>query len=355
METRNPDAWSPGKRRLHKKLTMTTPIQPSSTAIKGKKTKDKTERDCKNDWLEMSWAHILMGFGLPAVAAERLLQRSWLPLHAVTELISHHSAWHWTAVQQKPQLVRARWSFWGEPQSGWMGEKPPLQAVGQLPNIVLLQYYAKEPNQPTMPTSETKPTARHAWMKSSLSTAGLKRASRHILAGWALHRYSFTLYINCTLITQSCASKATDQEVFIQEMCTLMLERHLKMQKHRNGCNNSAQISIHSFCLSPIADTWLEKIINLRLQSETSDFNSQLPASSDMGTGWPVSCSDIIILKSSQQIFLSLICLIAFQTVVFLASIMYFIMLHRWMMHYIEMSFLLFVLIFHLIISYKVP
>lgn len=50
METRNPDAWSPGKRPLHNRLTMTTLIQTSSTAIKGKKTKDETEGDSKNGW-----------------------------------------------------------------------------------------------------------------------------------------------------------------------------------------------------------------------------------------------------------------------------------------------------------------
>lgn len=82
----------------------------------------------------------------------------------------------------------------------------------------------------------------------------------------------------------------------------------------------------------------------------------KLPASSQhwQGTACPGACTDVIVLNSSQQIFLSLICLIAFQPVVMLASIMCLSVLPRWMLHCMKMSFLLFVLIFW-IISYKVP
>lgn len=109
----------------------------------------------------------------------------------------------------------------------------------------------------------------------------------------------------------------------------------------------------HSFIL-PLQ--WQEKNDKIKIiKWKFSWF--KLPASSQhwQGTACPGACTDVIVLNSSQQIFLSLICLIAFQPVVLLASIMCLSVLHRWMIHCMKMSFLLFVLIFCLISSYKVP
>lgn len=206
-----------------------------------------------------------MGFGLPAVAAERLLQRSWLPLPAVTELISRHSAWHWTAVQQKPQLVRARWKFLRR-TAGWLnGREAPAPGGGAIAKHCLaptLCQRAKPANHANIgDKANCKAHLDEEQLSDCMSEKGFQTHP-----GWlGVAPILITLYINCTLITHSCASEATDQEVFIQEMCTLMLERHLKMQKQRNGCNNSAQISVHSFCLTLTADTWLEKINKLEI------------------------------------------------------------------------------------------
>lgn len=139
----NPDAWSPGKRPFHNRLTMTTLIQTSSATIKGKKTKDEMEGDSKNDWLEMSWAHILMGIWTPHCCCWKA---------SATILASPPCSYWANQTQFRPALdscptkaaAGEREMEFPSRTTGWLNgrEAPAPGSVGQLPNTILLQHHA---------------------------------------------------------------------------------------------------------------------------------------------------------------------------------------------------------------------
>lgn len=204
----NPDARSSGKRLLHNRLTMTTLIQTSSAAIKGKKTKDEMEGDSKNDWLEMSWAHILMGIWTPRCCCWK----------ASATILASPSCSYWAnqtqfspALDYCPTKAAAgeREMEFLSRTTGWLNGKrrPRSRQHGAT---------AKHHLAPTPRWRQSQLQGVLGRVKSSLATTSLQRASRHILAGWAWQKYSsHSPYINCTVITLCRANKAIGSGTFI--------------------------------------------------------------------------------------------------------------------------------------------
>lgn len=120
--------------------------QLQSEARKQRMRRRETAKITDSRWAEHTFKWV---FGVPTAAAESFLWESWLPLYGITELIKQNSAWSWTAVQQKLQLVR---SFWAGLWSSWMEKKPLLQT---------LSCSNTTPKSQTMATSEPKQIPRH--------------------------------------------------------------------------------------------------------------------------------------------------------------------------------------------------
>lgn len=96
--------------------------------------------------------------------------------------------------------------------TGWLNgrEAPAPGSMRQLPNIVLLQHHAKEPNQPTRPTPEPKPTPRHAGQGEEQFSNYMSAKGFQTHPGWmGMAEILITLHISCTVITPCCANKAT--------------------------------------------------------------------------------------------------------------------------------------------------
>lgn len=184
---------------------------------KARKQRTRRRETAKMAGLEMSWAHILMGIWTPRCCCWK----------ASATILASPSCSYWVNQTQFSLaldccLTKAtageREMGVSEQDHGMAGWKrsPAPGGTGQLPKPVLLQHHATEPNWPTMPTSEPKPTPRHAGQGEKRFCDCMSAKAFQTHPGWVgMAKILITLYINCTGITPCRASKATDQGAFI--------------------------------------------------------------------------------------------------------------------------------------------